>query len=63
MGGLDRKGIISSGSPAQARAAVLEVLQSAPRRFILGADCTVLPGTPWENLRAAIETAHQFPHT
>jgi len=63
MGGLDRKGIISSGNPAQVRVATLAALQSAPRRFILGADCTVLPGTPWENLRTAIEAAHQFQYS
>jgi len=63
MGGLDRKGIITSGNPAQVRTAAQAALQSAPRRFILGADCTVLPGTPWENLRTAIETAHQYQRT
>jgi len=60
MGGLDRKGTLSSGNPAQVRAAAQAILESAPRRFILGADCTVLPGTPWANLRTAIETAHQY---
>jgi uroporphyrinogen decarboxylase len=58
MGGLDRKGIITNGKVEQVRAAAQAALQIAPQRFILGADCTVLPGTPWENLRAAIETAH-----
>jgi uroporphyrinogen decarboxylase len=60
MGGLDRKGILTSGNPAQVCAAAAAALESAPKRFILGADCTVLPGTPWENLRTAIETAHQY---
>ena len=58
MGGLDRKGVISRGSLDQVREAAAKALQSAPDRFILGADCTVLPGTPWENLRAAIAVAH-----
>lgn len=61
MGGMDRKGVITNGTPAQVRQAAQQALQSAPRRFILGADCTVLPGTPWENLRTAIEIAHQYP--
>lgn len=60
MGGLDRKGIITSGTPAQVLSAAQEALHTAPRRFILGADCTVLPGTSWENLRTAIDTAHQY---
>ena len=60
MGGMDRKGVISTGSPRSIRNAVRAALQSAPDRFILGADCTVPPGTPWENLGIAIETAHQF---
>ena len=63
MGGLDRKGIITHGNLDQVRAAAQEALQSAPSRFILGADCTVLPGTPWDNLRVAIETAHQFQYS
>jgi uroporphyrinogen decarboxylase len=57
MGGLDRKGVLSRGTTDQVRNAAQAALESAPSRFILGADCTVLAGTPWENLRTAIETA------
>jgi uroporphyrinogen decarboxylase len=60
MGGLERKGVISSGTPEQIRQAVLSAIQAAPPRFILGADCTVLPTTPWDNLRLAIQTAHDY---
>ena len=60
MGGLERKGVIAGGSPEEIRAAVRAALKDAPERFILGADCTVLPDTPWENLRTAIETAHEY---
>jgi uroporphyrinogen decarboxylase len=60
MGGLERKGVISSGTPDQIRQAVLTAIQNAPERFILGADCTVLPTTPWDNLRLAVQTAHQY---
>jgi uroporphyrinogen decarboxylase len=60
MGGLDRKGVISTGTPEQIRQAVLTTIQNAPERFILGADCTVLPNTPWDNLRLAIRTAHEY---
>jgi uroporphyrinogen-III decarboxylase len=42
------------------RQAVTDVLAQAPEQFILAADCTVPSDTPWENLRTAIETAHQY---
>ena len=35
-----------------------DVLTQAPQRFILAADCTVPSETSWENLKAAIDTAH-----
>ncbi len=60
LGGMDRKGAISRGTPAEVRAEAEAACASAPERFILGADCTVLAGTPWENLRAAIDVAHQY---
>jgi uroporphyrinogen decarboxylase len=60
MGGLDRRGVLATGSDAQIRAEVHTVLGDAPERFILGADCTVPSETPWENLRTAIETTHAF---
>jgi len=58
MGGLERKGVIATGSPEEVKAAAETVLQDAPERFILGADCTVPSETSWGNLRAAISTAH-----
>lgn len=58
MGGLDRLGVLASGSDAQIRVEVEAALRDAPARFILGADCTVPAETPWGNLRTAIETAH-----
>ena len=60
LGGLERKGVISAGTPDQIRQAVTSTIQNAPERFILGADCTVLPTTPWDNLRLAIQTAHEY---
>jgi uroporphyrinogen decarboxylase len=59
MGGLERKGVIATGSATEIRATVRNVLSQAPQRFILGADCTVPSDTPWENLKNAIEAAHQ----
>ena len=59
MGGMDRKGPLSKGTVTQVQDEAKAVLASAPPRFILGADCTMLAGAPWENLRAAIQVAHQ----
>lgn len=58
MGGIERLGVISTGSPEQARREAEKALAGAPDRFILAADCTVPGETPWQNLRAAIDTAH-----
>ena len=60
MGGMERKGVLASGNPEAIRRAATDVLAQAPERFILAADCTVPGDTPWENLRIAIETAHQY---
>ncbi len=60
MGGLDRHGILSTGSQEEVRKATLEVLKDAPANFILGADCTVNSQIPIENLQVAIRTAHEY---
>lgn len=59
MGGMRRKGALSTGTPEQVRQEALEALANAPARFILGADCTMLHGTSWENPRAAVQAAHE----
>ena len=59
MGGLDRKGVLATGTEEQVRTAARAALASGPDGFMLGADCTVPPNTPWENLRAAIDEAHK----
>jgi uroporphyrinogen decarboxylase len=58
MGGLNRKGVLATGSPEQICAEVEQVIQAAPERFILGADCTVPSETNWDNLKLAISIAH-----
>lgn len=63
MGGLERKGVLATGSPDQVRQAAQAVLRDAPERFILAADCTVPGDTPWDNLKAAIDAAHAFART
>jgi uroporphyrinogen decarboxylase len=60
MGGLDRHGILSTGSPEEVKKATLETLNNAPANFILSANCTVSPQTPLVNLQTAITTAHEF---
>ncbi len=60
MGGMDRKGVIVSGSRDEIKRAVEDVLRDAPERFILGADCTLPGDVEWENVKTAITTAHQY---
>ncbi|MEI6046818.1 MAG: uroporphyrinogen decarboxylase family protein [Chloroflexota bacterium] len=60
MGGLERKGIITTGTPEQIRQAVVAALEDAPERFVLGADCTIPSETSWDNLKFAIEVAHSY---
>ena len=60
MGGLDRHGVLVTGGPRMIRDAVLDVLRSAPGKFILGADCTVPSDISWDNLRLAIDVAHHY---
>ena len=60
MGGLERKGIIATGTLDSIRKAAKDVLATAPERFMLAADCTVPSETPWRHLKAAIDTAHQY---
>lgn len=59
MGGLDRRGVLATGSEAEVAKAARAVLSEAPDRFILAADCTVPPDTSWGNLRAAVDEAHK----
>jgi uroporphyrinogen-III decarboxylase len=59
MGGLERKDIIATGTADEIRQTITAVLAQAPEHFILAADCTVPSETPWDNLKTAIDTAHQ----
>jgi uroporphyrinogen decarboxylase len=60
MGGMDRKGIIASGGKEEIRKAAQDVLNNAPDRFILGADCTLPGDIDWDNIKTAISTAHGY---
>ena len=60
MGGIDRRGIIATGGQDEIKAMVQGILQDAPDRFILGADCTLPGDIDWDNIKTAIATAHIF---
>jgi uroporphyrinogen decarboxylase len=59
MGGMDGHGLIATGTPEQIEAEIKRLVKSAPRQFILGADCTVPGDIDWNRLRAAISVAHR----
>ena len=59
MGGMDRHGILASGTQAEVEAEIRRVVKSAPGQFILGADCTVAGETDWGRLKQAIGVAHR----
>ena len=61
MGGMDRKGVLATGSTDEVRHEAEAVLRAAPERFILGADCTV-PGRGALGGRSARRspTAHAY---
>jgi len=59
-GGPERMGVIAIGSLDDIRQAAEGVLAQAPDRFILAADCTIPSSTHWEQVKTAIDTAHQY---
>ena len=63
FGGLERLGVIATGTVEEAKAAVDKVLENASPNFILGADCTVPGDTDWDKLRAVIDYAHTWRQT
>jgi uroporphyrinogen decarboxylase len=60
MGGLDRHGIIVSGSREEITREVRRTLQEVSGPFVVGADCTLPSDVKWENIRTAIDAAHSF---
>ena len=58
MGGLDRHGILANGSRAEVESAIRNFAKTAPKPFLLGADCTVEANTDWNRLKQAIAVAH-----
>jgi len=49
-----------TGSQDEIESMVQDVLQDAPERFILGADCTLPGDIDWDNIKTAIATAHTY---
>lgn len=60
MGGVDRKGIITSGNENEIREMVNKAIDNAPEKFILGADCTLPGNIDWNNIKIAISAAHEY---
>ena len=60
MGGMDRHGVIVSGSEEEIRAEVISAIEKAPERFILAADCTLPSDIDWKNIRTAVDAAHRY---
>mgnify|MGYP002523877224 FL=1 len=60
FGGLDRLGVLATGTLEEAKKEVDKVLENAPDNFILGADCTVPSNTDYDKLRAIIDYAHNW---
>lgn len=60
MGGMKKNGIIASGTQDEVREEVNKVLSQAPEKFVLAASCTVPGNTDWDNIRAAVDTAHHY---
>jgi uroporphyrinogen decarboxylase len=58
MGGMDRHGILVTGTKEQIRSEARQVCAAAPPLCVLGADCTVPSDVPWDNLKTAIDEAH-----
>ena len=60
LGGMDRHGVIATGTEEEIRAAAVEALGAGPSLHCLGASCTLPSETPWESLKWAIEIAHTY---
>jgi uroporphyrinogen decarboxylase len=60
IGGMDRKGVLSTGSNEEVGREAEKALRDAPERFVLGADCTIPGDGRWEAVRTAIAVAHAY---
>jgi len=60
MGGMDKRGILVSGTQEEIISEVDGVLSEAPEKFILAASCTLPGNTDWNNIKLALDTAHKL---
>ncbi|MFC2113501.1 uroporphyrinogen decarboxylase family protein, partial [Bacteroidota bacterium] len=63
MGGMHKRGVLTSGTHEEIISEVNDVLDEAPDKFILAATCTVPSDTSWDNLKIALDTAHKYQKT
>jgi uroporphyrinogen decarboxylase len=62
LGGLDNRGVILDGSPAEIEAAVHDIIDTVgPKNLIIGADCTLPTEIDRENIRLAIQATGTYP--
>ena len=59
MGGMQKRGIMVSGTQDEISSEVSRVLSQAPEKFVLGASCTLPGNINWTNIKTAIDKAHQ----
>jgi uroporphyrinogen decarboxylase len=59
FGGMEKRGPISKENPEDLKMAVKSVLENAPDRFILGAECALLGKIDWKQVRLAVDIAHE----
>lgn len=62
IGNLDPSAVIKYGTPELVKQKTLELLEiyKGSPRLMINAGCAIPPDTPSENIRAMIETTHQF---
>ena len=58
MGGLEKRGPILTGTDQEIQQQVSSVLEEAPDRFILGAECALLGEVDWKKVRTAVDVGH-----
>lgn len=60
MGGLQKRGPITTGNLDDLTHTVKEALAEAPERYIIGAECALLGEVDWKKVRKAVDLAHGF---
>lgn len=58
MGGIDRHGSVEKETAVNYKE-IEGVIQQAPKKFILGADCTLPGNIEWKKIRSIIDKAHR----